>query len=264
MKNTFTSFLLLLISFGFGLQSCKNETENQNPTKTEIQKPNDSLKSVSVEESEKMVEYAISVEEIDSLQYHSFKEKTAPIKKKITKITDINEAKKMLKGIVEFDEKNTDDEYLAIKKIHFRNGKKIGYTNEWDYFYFIAYYPEEDILLCEGGHTTDISFNLKNGKETEETGNPDVIDFSPKENFRLNGHFEGQECYAYFIQRKINNEYVKIIQLDKEFEKLTKLWLCTIGESFWADENTLYLTETEYFEDGIKSQFFKVKIVEKH
>lgn len=29
---------------------------------------------------------------------------------------------------------------------------------------FVAYYPSEDILLCEGGHSTDVSFSLKNGK----------------------------------------------------------------------------------------------------
>ena len=41
----------------------------------------------------------------------------------------------------------------------------------------------------------------------------------PKENFRLNGHFGGQECSSYFIQKKTENEYEKIIQLDEEFEK---------------------------------------------
>ena len=36
MKNTLTSFLLLMISLGFGLQSCKKEkkTEPENGTKT--------------------------------------------------------------------------------------------------------------------------------------------------------------------------------------------------------------------------------------
>jgi hypothetical protein len=42
MKNTLTSFLLLMISLGFGLQSCKKEkkTEPENGTKTEILKTN--------------------------------------------------------------------------------------------------------------------------------------------------------------------------------------------------------------------------------
>lgn len=265
MKNTLKSLLLLMISIVFSLQSCEKEkkTEQENITKNKIENPNDSIKSVSVEKPEKSIQHTITVEKIDSLQYHSTKKKTAPKNKNLLKIADINEAKKLLKGIVEFDEKIP--EYPLVTKINFRNGKntkeKLYY--EFEECTFIAYFPDEDILLCEGGHSIDISYNLKNGKETEETGNPDVFIFSPKENFRLNGHFGGQECSSYFIQKKINNEYVKIIQLDEEFEKLTKHWLCTIGESFWADENTLYLTETEFVGNGIKSQFFKVKIVEK-
>ena len=104
---------------------------------------------------------------------------------------------------------------------------------------------------------------MKTGKETEEVGNPDLISASPQNGFRLNGNFGGQECYSYFIQRKIKNEFVKIIQLDEEFEKLTKVWLCTMGESFWTDEKTLYLTETDFVENGVAKQYFKVEIVEK-
>lgn len=263
MNKTFTS--CILIPFVFGLQSCKKEkkAELENLTKTEIQKPEDSsnLKTASAEKPEKMLQYYITVEKIDSLQYHSEKKKTAPKKKNILKITDINEAKKRLKGIVEFDEKTP--EYPLVTKINFRNGKnskeKLYY--EFEECTFKAYFPSEDILLCEGGHTIDISFNLKNGKETEETGNPNVFVFSPKENFRLNGHFGGQQCSSYFIQKRINNEYVKVIQLDEEFEKLTKIWLCVIGDSFWADEKTLFLTEDSNF--GVNTKFFKVKIVEK-
>lgn len=227
----------------------------------ENQKLEDSIKSVSVMKSEKAIQYTIMVEKIDSLQYYSVKKKTAPKKKIIAKITDINEAKKLLKGIVEFDENKDFGANPGVKKIHFRNGKKYENNGDFDYSFFIAYYPQEDILLCEGGHASDVSFNLKNGKETEETGNPDVFVFSPKENFQLNGHFGGQQCSSYFIQKRINNEYVKVIQLDKEFEKLTKIWLCVIGDSFWADEKTLFLTEDSNF--GVNTKFFKVKIVEK-
>ncbi|OAH69308.1 hypothetical protein AXA65_14810 [Chryseobacterium sp. FP211-J200] len=254
-----------MISFVFCLQSCKKEKkyELENIPKSEIEKTEDSVNSitVSVEMLEKTLQYSITVEKIDSLQYYSVKKKTAPKKKIIAKITDINEAKKLLKGIVEFDENKDFGANPGVKKIHFRNGKKYENNGDFDYSFFIAYYPQEDILLCEGGHASDVSFNLKNGKETEETGNPDVFVFSPKENFRLNGHFGGQQCSSYFIQKSINNEYVKVIQLDEEFEKLTKIWLCIIGDSFWADEKTLFLTEDSNF--GVNTKFFKVKIVEK-
>lgn len=128
---------------------------------------------------------------------------------------------------------------------------------------FVAYFPEEDILLCEGGHSSDVSFNLSNGKEAEDIGNPDFIKTSPPKEWRLNGYFGGQECASYFIQKKINNEFVKVIQLDEAFEKLTKIWLCTVGESFWSDEKTLYLTETDFVEKGTSTQYFKIDIIEK-
>ena len=260
MKNKFFQIILITI-FGFVIQSCKKEHEQENLSKTEVQKPKDSVKSVSVIKPEKDIQYSINVERIDSLDYRHFAIKNATKKKTLTKITDFNQVKKLLKGIVEFNDNSEDGDQSAVKKIHFRNGKEYGNTNEYDYYYFIAYYPEEDILLCEGGHTTDISFNLKNGKETEETGNPDYINFSTTEKFRLNGHFGGQECSAYFIQKKIGSDYVKIIQLEKEFEKLTKIWLCFVSDSFWADDNTLYLTEGSNFEGPKK--YFKVKIVGK-
>lgn len=259
MKNKLFHIILITL-FGFILQSCKKETEQENLSETEIQKSKDSVESVSVEKPEKDIQYSIEVEKIDSLEYRHFAIKNNINKKKLTKITDFEEAKKLLKGVVEFDENPDYGENPLVKKIHFRNGKVVG-DGEFDFYSFIAYYPEEDILLCEGGHTTDFSFNLKNGKEIEETGNPDYINFSPSRKFRLNGHFGGQECSSYFIQKKTGNDYAKIIQLDEEFEKLTKVWLCIVGESFWADDNTLYLTEGSNFEGPKK--YFKVKIVGK-
>lgn len=265
MNRIFSSLILIMISIGFSLQSCDKEkkSEQKNLTETEIHKTEDSIKSAAEENYGKSFQYTITVEEIDSLQFNAVKKKMVPKKKTPVKITDITVAKKMLKGIVEFDEKIP--EYPLVTNINFRNGKntkgKLYY--EFEECIFKAYFPEEDILLCEGGHTSEVSFNLKNGNETEQTGNPDILVFSPKEHFRLNGHFGGQECSSYFIQRKINNEFIKVVQLDEEFEKLTKHWLCTVGESFWSDENTLYLKETEFVEDGLKSQIFKVKILAK-
>lgn len=258
MKNK--AFQIILVTL-FAFQSCKKETEQENLSKIEVQKPKDTVKSVSVEKPKKELHYSIEVEKIDSLEYHHFAVKNNIPKKKLIKITDFKEAKKLLKGVVEFDENPDYGDNPLVKKMHFRNGKEFGNSDEYDYYSFIAYYPEEDILLCEGGHTTDFSFNLKNGKEIEETGNPDYINFSPTGKFRLNGHFGGQECSSYFIQKKMGNDYVKIIQLDEEFEKLTKIWLCIVGESFWADDNTLFLTEASNY--GKAKKFFKVKIIEK-
>jgi len=268
MKNNFTPALFfLMISFVFCLQSCKKEKkyELENIPKSEIQKTEDSVNSitVSVEKPEKTLQYSITVEKIDSLQYYSVKKKTAPKKKIIAKITDINEAKKLLKGIVEFDENKDLGANPGVKKIHFRNGKKYENNGDFDYFSFIAFYPEEDILLCEDEASSDISFNLKNGKGTEETGNPERMNFSPKETFRINGSYDGQECMEYFIQKKIDGEYQKIINFEDEFKKKTTITLCNIRDGFWIDEYTFFLEKYDFDYETRKYKFFKVKIIEK-
>jgi len=128
--------------------------------------------------------------------------------------------------------------------MHFRNGKT--YLYEHPEAFFIAYYPQEDILLLEGEHTTDVSFNLTTGEETENVGNPEYIIFSPSKQYRLNGHFNGQECSSWFIQKKIDGCYQKIIQIDSqreyeksEFEKRARIWFCDIVDVFWQDDTTL-------------------------
>ena len=264
MKNP--SYLFLsLISFVMILQACEKKTDHEILQQTKIERPKDSsnLKTTPIEKLERDIIYDFTVEKIDSLEYRSIKKKTAPIKKKLVKITDINKAKKLLKGIVEFDENPDFGVNPAVKKIYFRNGKTYGNDKEFDYYFFIAYYPEEDILLCEGGHSTDISFNLKNGKQTEETGNPDLLNFSTNEIFRINGSYDGQECLGYFIQKKINGEFVKIIDLEKEFEAKTSIMLCNIRDGFWIDDHTFYLEKYDFDYETRKYKFFKINIIEK-
>jgi hypothetical protein len=205
---------LVLISISCRENNPRNETggtKNRAIPDT-IQNEKSGQRSVSA------IKYTIHVEKIDAIQFQD-----TPRKKdeELKIIADFRSAKKVLHGIVEFSEDDGSDENPAIEKINFRNGK-IKKVKDFDGEYFIAYYPDEDILLCEGGHTTDVSYNLKNGKETEETGNPGLIVTSPKKEFRINGHYNGQECYSYFIQRKINGTYEKVIQLDEEFEKRVK------------------------------------------
>ena len=251
--------LISIISLSVILfQNCEKKEAVQEVNQPNITKPKHIITNV---DSLSKIKYSIKVEEIDSIQYYSKQEKIKFSPNPILKISDYKEAKKLLTGIVDFVESGDSDEYHPIKKINFRNGTQLISPTEFD-FTFVAYFPTEDILLCEGGHSIDVSYNLKTGKETEETVNPNLIVASPQNKVRLNGNFGGQECYSYFIQRKINNEFVKIIQLDEKFEKLTKLWLCTIGESFWIDEKTLYLTETDFVENGIAKQYFKVEIIE--
>lgn len=265
IEKEMKKIIIILLTTFFFFQSCGNGTEKK--TTEDITLKDNLYKETSKKNNvlpEERVKYSIKVEQIDSIQYHYQKEKANYKQDNIEKITDFETVKKMLKNVVFFNDNDEDEQTQAILKIRFRNGKVNSYTNDFDYFYFVAYYPTEDILLCEGGHTSDISFNLKNGKETEEIGNPEYFKTSPNFNFRLNGHFGGQECSSYFIQEKMNNEFQKIIQLDEEFEKQTKIWLCILGNSFWLDDLTFYLTEeSNYTEKGLNKRYFKIKLIEK-
>lgn len=258
VKNTILPFIL---GFAFLIfQNCSNKKEEIPEQSKVVIEKSDTIITAKI--PKKNAEYSIRVEKIDSVDYYSVKRKIKIKPESKVKITDFKEAKKLLKGIVEFVENKDSDEYHMIKKINLRNGTVSKSGNLLDCS-FVAYFPEEDILLCEGGHSSEVSFNLSNGKEAEDIGNPDFIKTSPQKEWRLNGFFGGQECASYFIQKKINNEFVKVIQLDEAFEKLTKIWLCTVGESFWSDEKNLYLTETDFVEKGISTQYFKIDIIEK-
>ncbi len=182
----------------------------------------------------------------------------AKANKPILKITDFELVQKKLAGVLEFKD---NGDYLGIKKINFRNGTSSGDKEEFEEYSFMAYFPTEDILLCEGGHTTDVSFDLGTGQETYEVGNPDLSTTSPNGRYRLNKVYEGQECFYHFIQKKDKQKFRKVVELGELFEKKTKKWLCVTEREFWTDDFTLYFgLVTQYKEDGNEHEFYKVTL----
>ena len=215
----------------------------------------------------------IRISKIDSVQY--FQARTEFFKPKdqadtLVYIEDFQKAKSLLKGRVTFGQYNNDlniiDSTLdgtMIAKIVFSNGEEIE-ANDQQYFWdmgFWRYYPTEDILLCEGGHSSDFSFDLKNGIIGPEwVGNPDYINESPNKTYRLNGWFPGQECSDYFIQRKTSNGYEHLVTIPMDLTK-KQFDLCTIGEIFWISENHFYFRNTYFgITDDERLGFFSLEI----
>ncbi|MFA4870764.1 MAG: hypothetical protein WC623_21385 [Pedobacter sp.] len=199
----------------------------------------------------------IQIEKINAEAFQSAiqQEKT---NKKTEKITDFKLVVKQLAGVVDFKEL---DGYLLVNKINFRNGTSSGNKDQLEECTFVAYFPSEDILLLEGGHTTDVSFDLKTGQKTYDAGNPDLVITSPSGKYRLNRVFEGQECFYHFIQEKKNGWFQKVFELDKTFKKNFNKWLCIIEKGFWTDDNTFYFREVIQFkETGNVYEYYKVKI----
>lgn len=203
----------------------------------------------------------IQIEKINAGAFQSAiqQEKTS---KKPEKITDFKLVKKQLAGVVDFKEL---DGNLLVNKINFHNGTSAGNKDQLEDCTFVAYFPSEDILLLEGGHTTDVSFDLKTGQKTYDAGNPDLVITSPSGKYRLNKVFEGQECFYHFIQEKKNGRFQKVFEIDKTFKKNFNKWLCIIEKGFWTDDNTFYFREViQYKETGNVYEYYKVKILDGH
>jgi len=261
--------IILLSILALIVSSCKQATKKQTETTVE-----DTLAIVEdtelIEVQDTNGDPLFDIKKIDSKTYLALKEEATTETTTWEKITDLEQAKEMLKGRViwgrydyETHKLVEDEQGELVHKVMFHD-REI-YSYEYEESFFIAYYPQEDILLLEVGHSADISFNLTTGEETKDVGNPEYIVFSPSKQYRFNGHFSGQECSDYFIQKKIGEHYQKIIKLtslyeeDKsEFEKRTGIWLlCEITDVFWQSDTVLnFITiipdETRRERDGIK------------
>src|SRR5690606_27241269 len=145
---------------------------------------------------------SIAIYHIDSVTFFKQMSEHPMMGDSIPYISDLAEATRQLEGRVEFGTWNTATNQVEPAtgggipiRVHAKNGREIelketGYYGE---VYFSRYYPTEDIVLFEGGHSSDFSINLKTGEMgAERVGNPDYIRYSPKQLFRLNGYFSGQ------------------------------------------------------------------------
>lgn len=197
---------------------------------------------------------SISITNIDKIRFEElFKVATKKVHKP-KKITNLDSIKTVLKGRVEwvttFDENNTPI-INTIKSIVPNNGQKLFINQKSNDFGFYeetsAYYPNEDILVLEGGHASDVSFCINTG-ETATAGNPEYIIASPKNTYRLNGSFGGQECVSYFIQKKVSGKFIYLTELSSEYD------LCTFKEFYWINETTFIYSKIGYQNDSVNGQ----------
>lgn len=148
-------------------------------------------------------EISIETIQISDDEYRSFQKIDHTTNRQ--KITDLNTVKKLLKDKVEW---RTLVGYGTVPvSIKISNGQKLNLNLQNFDMGFVAYYPEEEILLFEGGHTSDYSISVRTGETTLTVGNPEYLIVSPNHKIRLNGYFPGQECSDYFFQEYTNGKW---------------------------------------------------------
>ncbi len=193
----------------------------------------------------------ISIKQIDQSDYLQLHEKAYKEIRIPRKIGTLDAVKTALKHRVEWVTEFEDSLYArddVIKSIVLSNGKKlfindkssdVGFAQGWS-----GYFPEFDILLLEGGHSSDISFHLKTGETTQTAGNPEYIIHSPNKQYRLNGYHGGQECVSYFFQVKKNGMYQYFTQFNWDYN------ICTFKDFYWINNLEFIYTLKNYSTDA--------------
>ncbi len=203
---------------------------------------------------------AVSAIKIDSAKYSQLLKKASKKTYKPKKIGNLDSIKTILKNRVEWMTKSDwDDDFLDVpKSITTANGQKL-LVNRETYFDtefaegWSGYYPEEDILVLEGGHSVDVSFSIKTGGHYLTAGNPQYIVPSPKGTYRLNGLFSGQDCIDYFFEKRENGQYTYLAEFGDLYNA------CEFKEFYWLNENEFIYKKMDYSTDSKKEieVFFK-------
>jgi len=216
----------------------------------------------------------INIFKIDSASYFQDRDMRTQPQDSLPYLENLDEVKRLLKGRVIFGESSylnglsnvdTAVDGMSLYLIRFANGDSWTFREkpEFTEIGFVRYYPTEDVLVFEGGHSSDYAVDLRNGLVGPElVGNPSYIVDSPSAKFRLNGWFPGQECSSYFVQRKTKTGYQKYEDIPLHLTE-ENFDLCTIVDSRWTSDSTLFFRNT-YF-DGFKdprSGFFKLVILD--
>lgn len=172
------------------------------------------------------------------------------------RVTDIDSIRTLIKGKVEM-EKNEYD-IILVHSFKALNGKEkvfLPYTEEG---LLLAYYPEYNFLLMEGGHSSDEGYDLTTGESIYEAGNPATQMFSPQRLYRISGIYGGQECSTYIIQ--IANQGERLHKMGNIFSETSNV--CNIHRYFWENDHVFYFSEKVYgigYEEG-KEKYYKLII----
>ena len=207
--------------------------------------------------------YSVKISQISEREYIAKEKESEHLQHKPYEvITDIAKVQKLLDRRLKVFEIEEYAEYGNREyEITFKDGtkKRLEYYN----YGFVAYFPQLEILLFEGGHSSDQPFDLNNSNYAItfgdnfpyhiRIGNPYYHSVSPDRQFRINGFHDGQDCLWRFWE--------KWNPLEKKYEFINYLWgenhqfdFCYSYGWFWTSNNKVLFRKYEnYYEIEFKS-----------
>ncbi|WP_431166299.1 hypothetical protein [Tenacibaculum halocynthiae] len=207
----------------------------------------------------------INTSKISLTKFNALKEKIEEIIHSPQKNGNLNSIKKILKNRVTWVTKFENENYKredAIKSIKTQNGQKLilnQHSNDYSFSEgWSGYYPAYNILVLEGGHSSDKCFSIKTGETELTIGNPKDIISSPKNTYRLNGYFGGQECISYFFQKKVNGAFIYLTEFNWNNDT------CTFKEFHWVTETEFIYKIINYSKQAVNGveEYYEGKIKE--
>ena len=184
---------------------------------------------------EPLIKAKVVIEDMDKSQFNIFQSRNMQKKTTQNKITDIPKIKKMLADKVTWNTMDENGGYYFITSLRLDNGQVLKINEASNDYGVTAYYPKENILMFEGGHTSDFSISIKTGESLNTVGNPEYILASPNNKLRLNGHFPGQECSSYFFQEIKDGKLIYLT--DFGWDSIYGKDICNIKSFIWITDN---------------------------
>lgn len=186
----------------------------------------------------------IEIEDLAAAKFKDYNSKSIQNRSEQEKVSDFASAKKLLKDKVTWLLLDNTDDHYYLDSIRLDNGQILKSNDQYYEYDFIAYYPKEEVLLFEGGHSSDFSISLKTGETTETSGNPEYIKTSPNNKIRLNGYFPGQECSDYFFQEIKDDRLIYLTNFG--WGSVNGDDVCNFKDFIWINDHQFVYSHLDY------------------
>lgn len=178
----------------------------------------------------------------------------------------LTEIKEMLQGRVVFNtpsDSDLDSNDLGIMQIRPADSSKGNIDLSQDPPWFVAYFPEYETIVYEGGHMYEGAYDLRTGDDENIVGSPYHFRHSPSGQWRISGRYNGQECNDYFLAKR-SGEFLGISTY-QPIHRFETEQFCSFNRAYWLDDASFYVEESDYQssdESKLKYKYSKMTILD--